>query len=40
MIDLGDWKEPLSPLFADERYQNIRRFLLNEYKNHTVYPDM
>lgn len=40
MIDLGDWNEVLAPLFADERYQKIRRFLLSEYQNHVVYPDM
>ena len=40
MIDLGDWNEVLAPLFADERYQKIRRFLIDEYQNHTVYPDM
>ena len=40
MIDLGDWKEPLAPLFADERYQKIREFLKREYSEHTVYPDM
>ena len=40
MIDLGDWKEPLAPLFNDERYQKIRKFLIEEYQNHVVYPDM
>lgn len=40
MIDLLDWKEPLAPLFADERYQKIRRFLKEEYSHYTVYPDM
>lgn len=40
MIDLGDWNERLAPLFADERYLKIRQFLLNEYKNYVVYPDM
>ena len=40
MIDLGDWNERLAPLFADERYQKIRSFLIEEYRNHTVYPDM
>ena len=30
MIDLGDWKQPLAPLFADERYQKIREFLKYE----------
>ena len=40
MIDLLDWKEPLAPLFADERYQKIRRFLKEEYSHYIVYPDM
>lgn len=40
MIDLYDWKEPLAPLFEDERYQHIRAFLKAEYSTHIVYPDM
>ena len=40
MIDLGDWNERLAPLFADERYHKIRNFLIEEYKNYVVYPDM
>lgn len=40
MVDLGDWNELLAPLFKDERYQKIRRFLMEEYNNYTVYPDM
>ena len=40
MIDLGDWKQPLAPLFSDERYQKIREFLKREYAHHVVYPDM
>lgn len=40
MIDLGDWKEPLAPLFEDERYKKIRTFLIDEYKHNIVYPDM
>jgi len=40
MIDLGDWNERLAPLFADERYLKIRKFLIEEYRNHVVYPDM
>lgn len=40
MIDLYDWKEPLAPLFADERYLKIREFLKQEYRTHIVYPDM
>ena len=40
MIDLGEWNGILKPLFEDERYLKIRQFLIEEYKNHTVYPDM
>ena len=40
MIELGDWNERLAPLFADERYQKIRRFLIEEYNAYTIYPDM
>ena len=40
MVDLGDWNERLAPLFADEKYKKIRQFLIEEYKNHVVYPDM
>ena len=40
MIDLGDWKERLQPLFDDERYKKIRSFLIDEYKNQVIYPDM
>lgn len=40
MIDLGSWNEPLSPLFADERYKKIRAFLKEEYSHYIVYPDM
>lgn len=40
MIDLNDWKEPLAPLFSDERYLSIRQFLKKEYSEHIVYPDM
>lgn len=40
MVDLGDWNELLAPLFKDERYLKIRRFLIDEYNNHVVYPDM
>ena len=40
MIDLGDWNERLAPLFADVRYRKIRSFLIEEYKNYVVYPDM
>ena len=40
MVDLGDWNERLAPLFADEKYLNIRAFLKEEYSHHIVYPDM
>ena len=40
MIDLGDWNDVLAPLFQDEKYLKIRQFLIEEYRNHTVYPDM
>ena len=40
MIELGDWNERLAPIFADERYQKIRRFLIEEYNAYTIYPDM
>ena len=40
MVDLGDWNERLAPLFADEKYIKIRKFLIEEYQNYTVYPDM
>ena len=36
----GGWDELLSPLFADDRYKKIREFLLKEYSEHVVYPDM
>ena len=40
MVDLGDWNERLAPLFSDEKYLNIRKFLIEEYRKHIVYPDM
>ena len=40
MVNLGDWNSVLSPLFGDEKYHKIRNFLLEEYGNYTVYPDM
>ena len=40
MIDLGDWNEPLAPLFQDERYLKIREFLKEEYRTRVIYPDM
>ena len=39
MIDLGSWKEPLAPLFADERYLKIREFLKKEYNTNVIKVD-
>ena len=36
----NQWDEKLSPLFLNEKYKKIREFLKEEYKTHTVYPDM
>lgn len=36
----NSWDELLSPLFLDEKYQNIRNFLKEEYSQRTIYPDM
>ena len=40
MVDLGDWNTPLAPLFEDEKYKKIRAFLIEEYNNRVIYPDM
>ena len=40
MVDLSDWNAPLAPLFEDEKYKQIRAFLIDEYKNRVIYPDM
>ncbi len=40
MVDLGDWNERLAPLFSNEKYLNIRKFLIEEYRNYVVYPNM
>ena len=36
----NSWDEILSPLFNDNRSLEIRKFLKEEYKTHTIYPDM
>ena len=36
----NQWDKKLSPLFLNEKYKKIREFLKEEYKTHTVYPDM
>lgn len=41
MIELGnDWDELLKDEYESEYYQEIRAFLKQEYKEHTVYPSM
>ena len=41
MVHIGnDWDELLKDTFASENYQQLRRFLLQEYRTHRVYPDM
>ena len=40
MIKFGnDWDVVLKDILEGENYQNIRKFLLNEYHNYTIYPE-
>ena len=36
----NDWDELLGPEFQKPYYQDLRKFLLAEYKTRRVYPDM
>lgn len=41
MVNIGNkWDEVLQGEFEKEYYQKLRRFLIIEYQNGTVYPDM
>ena len=41
MVSIGnDWDHLLKDEFQKEYYQKLRRFLIYEYRHHTVYPDM
>lgn len=41
MVHIGnDWDILLKEEFEKDYYQNLRKFLAEEYKNHTIYPDM
>ena len=41
MVNIGnDWDEILKDEFQKEYYLKLRQFLIQEYRNHTVYPDM
>ncbi|HHT67976.1 MAG TPA: uracil-DNA glycosylase [Firmicutes bacterium] len=40
-VDLGnDWDPILAPEFEKDYYKTLRSFLIQEYRNSTVYPDM
>ena len=36
----NDWKPLLEPEFQKDYYQKLHRFLAQEYRTHTIYPDM
>lgn len=36
----NDWKEILSNEFEKDYYQDLRKFLVSEYKTKTIYPNM
>ena len=36
----NDWAELLNPEFEKPYYLKLRQFLIEEYRRHTVYPDM
>ena len=36
----NDWQALLEPEFSQEDYQNLRKFLAEEYKTRVIYPDM
>ena len=41
MVNIGnDWDKVLHGEFDKEYYRNLRTFLIDEYRNHRVYPDM
>lgn len=41
MVQIGnDWDELLAGEFDKEYYQKLRKFLVEEYQNNTIYPDM
>lgn len=41
MVNIGNqWDQILRGEFDKEYYQNLRRFLIEEYKSRVVYPDM
>lgn len=41
MVNIGnDWDNLLKDEFQKEYYQNLRKFLVDEYNNHIIYPHM
>ena len=41
MVNIGNsWDNVLKDDFGGENYKNLRRFLAEEYRTHTIYPDM
>ncbi|MBQ9108370.1 MAG: uracil-DNA glycosylase [Clostridia bacterium] len=41
MVNIGNsWDNVLKDDFGGENYRNLRRFLAEEYRTHTIYPDM
>ena len=41
MVNIGnDWDDILKEEFEKPYYLELRRFLVDEYRNYTVYPDM
>ncbi len=41
MVHIGnDWDALLAPEFQSESYQKLRKFLIQEYRTKTIYPDM
>ena len=41
MVHFGnDWDKILEGEFEQEYYQNLRQFLLTEYRTQTIYPGM
>ena len=39
MVNIGnDWDEVFKGEFEKEYYQNLRKFLINEYRTKRIYP--
>ncbi len=36
----NDWQEVLEPVFESASYQALRQFLISEYRDHVIHPDM